>query len=105
MLLSVLANAPTAWAHGKELYALFFGVSVCIPAALLLFVPWHHWPARMSLVALLLVLTVVVWYGGLPFLVERQLSSATEWLIVLSPTIVTFLLAVALHFRQKNTAG
>ena len=68
-----------------------------LPALVLLFVPWHNWRARLLCAATLVLGVVLLWQFAIPRLGHRDTSALVEWLVILSPTLIAYALAVALR--------
>lgn len=96
---------PPLWAHGEQLVSLFVSVLVLFPAALLLFIPWHRWPARIAAVGVLILATLLLWVEVLPRVEVRAMSSAEEWLFLLSPSICAAIFAAVLHRISRKRAA
>lgn len=68
-----------------------------LPALALLFVPWHHWRVRVLCAATLVLGVVMLWQFAIPRLGHRDTSAFVEWLVILSPTLIAYVLALALR--------
>lgn len=76
-----------------------------LPALVLLFVPWHHWRPRVLSAATLVIGVVLLWQFAIPRLGHRDTSALVEWLVILSPTLIAYALAVALRVCSPPRAA
>jgi len=104
-LIALLFTALPVWAHGEQLIAVLLGGFLLIPAALFLFIPWHHWWARFAAVAVLVLSTIVFWFVVMPKIEKRPMSGAEEWLWLLAPIALTVIFAIVLRKSGKRHAG
>jgi hypothetical protein len=77
LVVGLLLTAAPAQAHGTE--TVFFGLAMTwgVPAALLLFVPWHRWWARLIAVLVLGLAAALCLYE---FLYLRWALPQASWL-------------------------
>lgn len=103
-LISVVAAFPL-WAHGEQLVVVFFGVLVVAPLVLLLLLPWRGWRIRLGAVMVFILCTLLLWLVVLPRNDMRIMSSAAEWVLLLSPTITAVAAEIVLRRFSKGSAA
>ena len=94
----VVAALPVR-AHGETLIYYCGAILYGIPAAILLLAPWHRLRFRLIAVAVLIA-GVALFLGVFANLIDHtDMSAAVEWMVMLSPTLLAF--AVAIFLRRK----
>lgn len=103
-LIALLLLALPVWAHGENVIYFIGLVYYALPAALLLFVPWHDRWARVLAAATLLACAVVLWSLVLPRVEKVPMSPVGECSFMLSPLAIAVVLAVVLRIVRKRAA-
>lgn len=96
LLLLICTAALPLYAHADLSFTCGTIVHL-LPALVLLFVPWHHWRARVLCAATLVLGVVILWQFAIPRLGHRDTSTFVEWLVILGPTLIAYALAMALR--------